>query len=958
MKPAQAEYIWPTGANKGRNLFGLFRRSFDLAATPASARIQVFADTIYQLFINGSFVDFGPARFDPRFPLYDTLDIGPFLIRGKNVIAVRVNYDGGKNFKSIPAQAGFIAWGEVRGSDNQVVTLDTNGEDWKSVRCGAHLEYAPKLSFILNAAERFDQAGEEEGWTDPDFDDRHWGLAVPVADQNAWGDLQPRLIPQMSKAPVSVPAARLQPLLDITDRFAFTLPLPHYYDPDNNLIGIKDAHLRVTPVSRFLVFSTWIHSPEAQTVHAGVYWGDWGVHGKAWLNGAELPSGYEQPNKSMYRVQTWNLKKGWNRYFGNIDLYHDELCQAFEVLKSAGISFCAEPELRSDHAFKHSPILTAQQFAQFFKDKPLPYGPEETLADVGGWVYVEKARNSLSPCLATSWDRYGETVVVLAPEQLEGRRIPVAEYPHGFSLLFDFGWMHLVLPILRLSGVRGATIDITFSESLKSDQDHLQHTHYHAIGDRVKCSRDRIEWLPPQPRGGRYMRLTVRDNRQDVVIESVRFLSANYPVEAKGSFDCSDPLLTVIWHSGKLTQMACMEDAFIDCAGRERGLYIRDSIIQYKVNQAVFGDHALMRRCLQLFGQSPDATGKFRAVYPTLGDYTIADFSLNLLEGYDDYYSQTGDLETVQRDWATIRGNLKWFNELADEREDLLLDADWNKRRGFDSIYGGFHGDLAGKMDKTGINCAFSCMYLTALECAARLGALIDACDDVAEYRRRAEVLKRSIPDKFWDPAQQCYADNLTRATHSVQTNLIAIRSGVVRPAQMPSIKQYLKREMVSVFTNGYDPTDGILFSPSFGFYLIDGLYRAGMPDVAERMIGQGWGWALAQGLKTVPEYFSLKHSLCHAWSACPTYYLSRYLLGIHFPQAPDMSVVGIDIRTDDIAWARGTYPHPSGGVIEIAWHLEEGKRIFDRVNVPAGMTVLLPKEETETTDEKRVACE
>ena len=943
MNPTSAVYIWHGSDNTGRNLFGRFRKQVVLTDVPTSATINVFADTSYQLFINGAFVEFGPARFDPRFPLHDAIPIASFLRKGKNAIAISVNHDGMKNFKSIPSQAGLIAWGEIHGADGQVIRLDTDAMGWKATRCGAHAGYAPKLSFILNASERFDQAGEEAGWKDADFDDSHWGQAVAVAAQDAWGGLQPREFPQMSKAPEPIPAARVQPLMDHCDRFTFTVDLPHYYEPGNNAIGVRNPDRALQKYSNFLVFSSWIHSPADQVVHAGVYWGDWGCHGKAWLNGKALPAGNDPRTRSMYLVQTWRLQKGWNRYFGCIDLYSDLLCQSFEVAKSAGLTFHADRMPGSAPAFKRSPLVTPAQFETLLKSKPMPYDPAEELAEVGGWILAANAVDTSSPCLDTSWDRYGDGIETVAAGALDGFVAHAADYPHGFSLLFDLGWVHLVLPVLRLSGTDGAVIDVTFSDSLAPDQEHLAHTHYNAIGDRITCAGEGIEWMPPQPRGGRYLRLTFRGNRQDITVASFRLLSANYPVIEHGRFTCSEPLFNAIWTAGKRTQHVCMEDAYIDCAGRERGMYIRDSVIQYRVNQAVFGDHALMRRCLQLFGQSPDHTGKFRAVYPTLGDYTIADFSMNLVEGYDEYCTLTGDTATVARDWQAIRSNMRWFHDLADERRDLLLDADWAKRRGYDSIYGGFHGDLAGGMDRTGVNCHFSCMYLGALESMIRLGERIGADEDVAECHRRVAILKRSIPLAFWDPDQQCYADNLTHATHSIHASLMAVRYGAALPGQIAGIKDHLRKEMTNVFANGYDAADGVLFSPSFAFYLIEALYQLGMHQVAERMICQGWGWGLSQGLKTIPEYFHLRASLCHAWAACPTYYLSRYLLGIHFPKAPDMSVVGIDIRTDAITSASGAYPHPHGGVIEISWHMENGKRVFDVVRAPDGVEVVLP---------------
>jgi len=104
-------------------------------------------------------------------------------------------------------------------------------------------------------------------------------------------------------------------------------------------------------------------------------------------------------------------------------------------------------------------------------------------------------------------------------------------------------------------------------------------------------------------------------------------------------------------------------------------------------------------------------------------------------------------------------------------------------------------------------------------------------------------------------------------------------------------------------------------------------------------MMKQGWGWALAQGLKTCPEYFSLHRSQCHAWSASPTYYLSKYVLGVHFPKAPDLDYVELNVKTHYVEHAEGRFPHPKG-VIYVKWHKENGKIVFDVVKAPERVIV------------------
>ena len=118
----EAKYIWFDEIGQERNPYALFRKSFEVNSEVKEAVINLFADTNYEIFVNGEFVEFGPVRFEPCFPLFDSHDIKSYLKQGKNVIAVIVNYIGHKNFKSMKNRAGMIAWGNID-TDNEDITL-------------------------------------------------------------------------------------------------------------------------------------------------------------------------------------------------------------------------------------------------------------------------------------------------------------------------------------------------------------------------------------------------------------------------------------------------------------------------------------------------------------------------------------------------------------------------------------------------------------------------------------------------------------------------------------------------------------------------------------------------------------------------------------------------------------------------------------------------------------------
>lgn len=924
-KPKTAKYIWTDEVGQGRNVFGYFRKEFELSEPVLSAKIQIFADTFYNLFVNGVFVEFGPVRFDPRFPLFDLIDIAKYLNTGKNVIAVKVNHFGCKTYKSMDAAAGMVAWGEVK-TKGKTLLLDTNSKSWKCLNPKSYQEYSPKMSFALNPADLYFQEKNEDRWIHLDYNSAEWKLALELKNQNIWGIPLERNIPYMSKNIVPLKSlVKVQAIKNDFETVSFRVPLPSFFE------GQFD-YAKVFP------FSTFIHSPNDQEVIVGVFWAE------AWLNGQELEKGVLSVDKSMLLYQRWSLKKGWNYYFAKVGPYMDVVDQYFLIPKDCQIKFSADKNLESKYIFRHCPAITQGAFIKILSSKTLPYQEDDNLSEVGGWVYISSEVPSQSPCRETCYDTLLDPFVQLdSMDELFQYTFKKSEYPEGFSILMRMDHIHLAFPYLKISGVEGATVDITSSEYMSQDDSHLHHLFNYQCGDRVVCSLNELEYIPTHPKGIHHFKLTVRNTQNDIKIEKLHLIMANYPSVQVGEFKCSNGLFNEIWQLCLRTQITNMEDVYVDCVGRERGMYLRDAMIQYYNSLVAFTDHKLAHRCIQLYGQSPDITGKFRAVYPNDGTYTISDFALDMLEFYDVYYQNSGDLERVRADWNAIVNNLAWFDTLSNEREDKLLDADWPKRSTVQAHYGGFHGDLSiveGHFDDTGIHCAFSTTYYLALKHAMKLASILGKQDDFVRFKQRAEILGKSIHEKFWNNDLQRFADNFSRKTHSIQANLLVLRAEIASPEQTKYIHKYLKEILGSLFVNGYDPTDGNYSSPAYAFYVLDSLYKTGLPEIAEKLISDGWGWVINQDLKTCPEYWTKDTSLCHAWSASPMYHLSKNILGIHFPKAPDLSLAQIKINTKSVSWAEGKFPHPKGGVIEVKWHTEGDKRVFDYVKAPEGVKI------------------
>jgi len=211
IKAWNAQWIAPGNDNGTEYGVYNFRKSIDLKEKPISFNIQVSADNRYKLFVNGKIVSMGPARCDTYFWNFETVDIAPFLLAGKNSITAIVwNEAQYRPEAQISVRTAFILQGKSEAEE----ILNTN-ETWKCI-CDKGYQPVPGYFFAATKGQLVDMAKTIKGdWTSPDFDDTDWPKAAKLFDGKlkgasdglAW-QLVPSTLPQMELTYQRIPVLR------------------------------------------------------------------------------------------------------------------------------------------------------------------------------------------------------------------------------------------------------------------------------------------------------------------------------------------------------------------------------------------------------------------------------------------------------------------------------------------------------------------------------------------------------------------------------------------------------------------------------------------------------------------------------------------------------------------------------------------------------------------------------
>lgn len=907
--------VWPGDANAvARNAFVLFTREFSLEENVGPAVLTLFVDARYELRVNGDWVASGPGRFLPAFPRYDVWQIAEWLRPGANRIEVIVNAPGTSSFQTDPAsRGGFAAGGQVRLPGGRI-ELGTPG-GWRARTLRAWSAEAPVFSFAQGPVEICDrrilkrELAEAAG-------DRALSISGP------WGRMLPREVPP--------PAFTLVPPVSVAG------PARWSGVEEVSAFCIRRAPGRLVAPPVY-VFKTWIHSVRARDWDFASLWLHPRVNGRPVEGHADALRG----NRTNY---TARLESGWNLLTGHMQGLAEYWTVQLGFARGEGVEVSARREAGDAFVLNVAGPLDPGQAERFTGDGAgdAALWEDPTL----DWKPVARGWQGGAPARRVAWVTPAASLPGLSPLPAGPLRLAVGRKGGSLAVL-DWGTEFLGHLRIEVEAPAGAILDAGWGETLRADGCVTLYAGNPMIeaGDRFILAGGRETLDGFAVRGGRFLQLVADlpdGGEGEVIIHSVAIRSTQTPLADTGRFMCDDPLWNWVWHAGRRTLAACMEDTYLDCPWRERGLYLGDAWVEARMQRVFDANPAITRRCLRLFaeGQMPD--GQMQAVVPSWHGKPYADFTLGWILFLHDHWAWTGDRALVEELWPAVGRILESGAWRADgtglwdaSGVSLFIDwgmlPEWRRGRG---------------------NACLNAVRAEALRRAGELARVIDRDDEARRFETEAEEVRVAFQRQLFDERHGRFRASLDEpeapAEGAIHANILALlfdlaASGRQREATTAFVLDNLEE------TAAHPQARTGRIELFFLHHALDLLYGLGEAALADRVVRAFYGTMQAAGAPTFWETLARgrkgEGSLCHAWSGAATQACITRIIGLR-PAVPG--------RTDRylIAPAPGplrhaecVFPHPRGA-IHVGWTRDDREGLRVRASGPEGVELVVVREE------------
>lgn len=484
-------------------------------------------------------------------------------------------------------------------------------------------------------------------------------------------------------------------------------------------------------------------------------------------------------------------------------------------------------------------------------------------------------------------------------------------------------------PAIKFSGGKGAKISLGYAESLyvtgsnyqnKGNRDEVEGKDFRGLTDDIISNgQPEQSYTSFNFRTYRYMQLTVQTLNTSLVIDSLYGTFTAYPFKAEAVFNTDNAEIRQILDIGWRTARLNAYDNYFTGQYYERLQYIGDARIQAMISYFYSKDDRLTRNALEQINQSLLPEGITLSRYPTQSTQIIPTFSLLYIGMLHDYWMYRNDNAFIKDKLASVRAILGFFSKYQQADGSLHGTPYWN----FVDWADGKNWDF-GVPPKSpdGESSIIDMHLLWAYEWGADIETRLGIPFYADLYRKKANQLKQTIKQKYWDNAKKLYADTKDKKTFSQHANALALLTGVVDDKN----KLAFSRRLIG-------DTGLTKCSMYFSYYLHQALIKGGIGDNYMEWLSP-WHKSIKAGLTTWAEEPNLNttRSDCHAWSSSPSIEFFRTVLGID-SYSPGFRKIKIEPHLGKLTRVSGEVPHPNGK-IRVSYTLEYNEWII-KINIP-----------------------
>ncbi len=452
-----------------------------------------------------------------------------------------------------------------------------------------------------------------------------------------------------------------------------------------------------------------------------------------------------------------------------------------------------------------------------------------------------------------------------------------------------------------------------------------------------------------------FNKLSVHLKTGRIKLTKVQAFEVRYPFERAGSFESSDPFLNQLWTLSARSLEVMSEDAYVDCADRERVEWTDCSPPAFDCTRTMmagpganggkqWSDARLLKALLRRIALTQQANGQIKAhscsdrwdIHAIMEDRSC-DWVILLRE----YFESTGDKELVAELWSGVTRLLNWFLSRRTER-GLVLAREWEV----------WDNPLRYQVcEGAGLNA----LVYRALRDASYLGQFVGKRSESADLAAAADGLAQAYNTLLWDPKENSYYGALFgpgskmgprlgapvftgpivdgHYQPTAQVALFALYCGIVPDDRLQAVRSWVLSHQNEVT------------GPMSHYYLFFALYALKEEQHDARvldLIRSGWMAQVKSPWQTAWEDLSeTAGSKVHIYGIVPGYFLSSYVLGVRRDGPAWKKSIVVEPRAGDLSSARGVVVTEFGPV-PISWTRSKEGALSVEFTAPPGTTAIL----------------